>query len=202
MSGTIQVIENHHYWLRSVHGLKFLKEGIQDYVQENVEQSFRKLRHETCSSLGIDESDFKSESQTFITPYKAPPKKYSCPFHSQCPCPSNCANKIAEQVAKEIPKLHTQTPAKVQWVNTDPCNWTTLPWEVAKCFLSSAGYKDKDNADDTDCSGLLSIIINLKGIGNGLNITIDGKTDKVSKVENNIKTFIFCIYLYQFVSFF
>ncbi|XP_060598746.1 uncharacterized protein LOC132752440 [Ruditapes philippinarum] len=44
--------------------------------------------------------------------------------------------------------------------NTDALQWVTDPWSICKCFINAPGYEQKQSAGETDCTGLLHLMIN------------------------------------------
>lgn len=46
------------------------------------------------------------------------------------------------------------------WKNTECKNWCTNPWELAKCYMSTTGYKDVQSADTTDFNGIIGALYN------------------------------------------
>lgn len=43
------------------------------------------------------------------------------------------------------------------WKNTDSRQWCTDIWQLARCFMPSDGYKNKDSAENTDFKGLINV---------------------------------------------
>ena len=114
----------------------------------------------------FDSTQLDTSSQTLMPisiKYDFKPKSYHCKKHrtyqeNEC-IAKQCANAICNRFINEITSIHRDR--NPLWVNTNPCKWVTDPWEVAKCFMSTGGYKDTHNAKEVDCSGLLSMMINL-----------------------------------------
>lgn len=73
-------------------------------------------------------------------------------------CPS-CAKWVTE-----IRKYRSD--GQLQWKNTDPKMWRTVPWEIAKCFMNAQGGKATAAANTgpakTDLSGMLNVLVNCK----------------------------------------
>ena len=70
--------------------------------------------------------------------------------------------KIIEQIQYQIVQLHHYKTSP-EWGNSKRECWVNNPWEIGKCFLNK-GYSTTKNIEDTDCAGLLTIIINLTTI--------------------------------------
>lgn len=48
------------------------------------------------------------------------------------------------------------------WRNTQCERWLHNPWQIAKCFMSKDGYKEKDSAEATDMNGLMQVMLTCK----------------------------------------
>ena len=155
-------------WLVSCLGLKYVKECLEEYVTQEVDLFhiglLTDVKNDVGSVLPIDCS-----KQTFLHD-KNIPSCYMCNVHKRNinECDNTCHNKICKAIVTYIRGAHRFQQFKLS--NTNPCKWTTDPWEVAKCFMSTDGYEKTTSANDTDCAGLLSICINMKIIGTKLKI--------------------------------
>ncbi|WAR31358.1 hypothetical protein MAR_033900 [Mya arenaria] len=79
-----------------------------------------------------------------------------CKFHVTRP--KACPNRLCNGIVEYIIKSHRhQSPS---WRNTESSLWFKNPWEIAKCFLPSDGYKDVNSAGETDFDGIVSVIQN------------------------------------------
>ena len=58
-------------------------------------------------------------------------------------------------------KQKSQSFKGPSWINTDAPNWCTDPWQIAKCYLSKDGYKDVNQAEDTDFNKIINFILQL-----------------------------------------
>ena len=79
--------------------------------------------------------------------------------------PKRCTIGICDEIKKKI--LNDHRFSGPGWLNTDATKWcdTNNPWEIAKCFMPK-GYNLKKCVADTDITGLLNVIINLKYFSN------------------------------------
>lgn len=65
--------------------------------------------------------------------------------------------------------------------------WCTMHWEMTKCFMPT-GYGDKLSAAETDCSGLLYVIMNCQYVQNYMDryiATPNGHFTQVFNVLNH-----------------
>ena len=176
-------------WLLTVLGLKYVKEGIEDFLEHEVKVCHTKLINDVCSNLGVSSIDCSAQNY-YPFPLKSLPlgKCSIHPSNRPASCLNTCPNFISCRLYKNIAQLHRFGHTSCSYKNTNACKWTSTPWELAKCFLTMDGYIACIGPQDTDCTGLLSIIINMKDIGDKLNLNIDGKTDLVSEVSGKINT--------------
>ena len=166
-------------WLRAGHGLKVLKEVLEDFVTSHISLFHADiLQNVKCSSAATDIS-----KQTYPLKCNIRPQEIFCTVHNSNSrinhCTDDCPNEYCHRIAKYIAKHHRRL--KPLWTNTNPSLWISDPWEIAKCFFCSDGYIDTHSAQDTDCTGLLSIIINLKPIGDTMKLS-----DKDVKVKKDV----------------
>ena len=179
-------------WILAGLGLLYLKEGIEEYLDTEIRSFHAQLMVKIAADLSISASAVDCSIQAYIKhPMKSIPA-YDCSAHSNkkhTDCPAECPNRICNAIYNEIKQAH-RFGRPNGWKNSIANKWTSDPWEIAKCFLSTDGYTNCHSATDVDCSGLLSIFINLKPIGDKLKLVcaIDGKSDILSKV--NILVFI------------
>ena len=164
-------------WFYAAKGLECLKLGLENYVQSQIEQQYTTLIQTVTNSFGYSPIVLDCSAQTLIVlpiKYNFRPPAYHCDIHNtrdeKVCITEKCPNAVCSKLLIGIRKLHTQM--KPIWSNTDPSKWTCDSWEIAKCFLSSDGYKDTKSVKDVDCSGLLSILINMSPVAKHLNIDV------------------------------
>ncbi|XP_052785414.1 uncharacterized protein LOC128221043 isoform X2 [Mya arenaria] len=137
-------------WLRVVWGLLYVREGLQPYVDAKGKQQYQtymnnvnaKCNNEKCGECQVNSKCFNGKN-------KVRGKSRFRPGHF-------CA-----EMNKQIENYHFKH--EPSWINTDSTKWQDPCfgyWEVAKCFISTAGYLDKTRSNDVDASGLLSICMN------------------------------------------
>ena len=171
----MSVIDGGLNWVYAAKGLECLKFGLENYVDTQIEQQHKDLLKTVANILGYSRID--CSMQTIIAlPIRSNfiPQSYRCDIHGtsdekEC-IKEKCPNAVCNKLCVELKKMHRQN--KPIWSNTHPSKWTSDYWEIAKCFLSSDGYKDKHSVKDVDCSGLLSILINMSPIAQHINVDV------------------------------
>lgn len=180
-------------WVKAGLSLKYFKEGIDVFVDTRLQLQQENLlnvlkRELNCSSVHCDECSLQN---------LLPHKPRSCDRGRLCLCYTHhtrrpCPNKICGRLYDLIILQHRyQSPS---WQNTDVSKWCTHHWEIGKCFLDKKGYKERSSAADTDCKGILNIIINNLFIHNFIDVPIDPPNDPFSKVSK-----VILIRIYVFV---
>ena len=175
-------------WVLAELGLLYLKEGLEEYLDTEIKVFHAQLMVKIALDLNMSASAVDCSIQTYIKhPMKSIPV-YDCSAHSNKKppdCPAECPNRICNAIANEIMKAY-RFGRPNGWKNSIANKWTSDPWEIGKCFLSTDGYINCHSATDIDCSGLLSIYINVKPIGDKLKLVggIDGKKDIFTQVKN------------------
>lgn len=78
-----------------------------------------------------------------------------------CTCISKpCKLRVCDTMKTKIENEHMFN--QISWKNTDISGWFTSPWEVAKCYFPTDGYRNKKTAEETDFNGLISLMMNCK----------------------------------------
>ncbi|XP_045188231.2 uncharacterized protein LOC123546108 [Mercenaria mercenaria] len=148
-------------WIKRGLGLKYVKNGVTKYVVDTVNKQHADFLKTgpcvKCTSCKLETLQ-PAHTCTFTkgSPKLCPlgMKKCLCLKKNQIPCPNNFCGAIHDEIVK------SNRYRDPNWSNTDICKWSSEPWEVAKCFINISGYADKTTAEETDCSGILSIICN------------------------------------------
>ena len=168
-------------WVLAGLVLLYMKEGLEEYMDTEIRSFHAGLMVKIAADLSISASAVDCSIQSYIKhPMKSIPV-YDCSAHSKMThtdCPAECPNRICNIIFNAIKQAH-RFGRPNGWKNSIANKWTSDPWEIAKCFLSTDGYTNCHSATDTDCSGILSIFINLKPIGDKLKLLggIDGTND-------------------------
>lgn len=165
-------------WVKAGLGLKYLKEGLEHFTMEIMDEQHQAIlmtvrkssRSPTCEHCHINT----------LQPSHVRTKTHHCPlgaFDCNCrqpkgkrPCPVDVCSFIYDQIIN----LHGSTPPAPYWRNTKVGLWCTSPWEVAKCFINAPGYAHTTSAKETDCAGLLHVIVNNKAFHSHLHCDING----------------------------
>ncbi|WAR29447.1 CX038-like protein, partial [Mya arenaria] len=140
----------HENWHRVVWGLLYVREGLQGYVDAKGKQQYQTFMNNVnakCNNQICDQCQINSKCINGRT--KVTGKSPFRPGH------------FCDEMNKEVQSNHGRN--NPLWTNTDSTKWLDQHvgyWEVAKCYLSSAGYLDKTGPNQVDASGLLSICIN------------------------------------------
>jgi hypothetical protein len=157
-------------WFKAAMGMNITRDCLLDIVKEITLGCYEHIRCEIKQQKGVLESVVCNQCNTpNVLPCDTDNKccNYrNCTFHGiNKPryCPNNLCNAMCEQIVKQHRFRNQQKPRSFQgptWISTDATKWCTEHWQIAKCFLSKDGYKDVNQADDTDFNGLVNIIYN------------------------------------------
>ncbi|XP_060601436.1 uncharacterized protein LOC132754765 [Ruditapes philippinarum] len=175
-------LKNNKYrqWVKAGLGLGYLKEGLAQFCDD-----IGKQQHEDIIKYIQQTKNPKPNVAcgfckiTTLQPDHVRVSKGKCPLgQDKCNCcfPNNkkpCPNNVCGAIYDNIIRNHASNPPAPFWKNSDAAIWSTDKWSICKCFINAPGYNDKASAFDTDCSGLLHVIINNKYFHNhiGCNVT-------------------------------
>ena len=168
-------------WVKAGLGIKYLHEGIASYVDIQVKTLHNDFLSDIRNNLGNQSGSCSSCKLENVLPCatfglcSGKPCRFHR-LHRYTPCP----NKVCDKLYKKIKTMHRDE--KPSWKNTDPTKWCTDHWEIGKCFMAETGYYDKQSAVDTDCTGLLSVIVNCLYMAKTCDVYIDPPNDIVCKV--------------------
>ncbi|XP_053387185.1 uncharacterized protein LOC128550984 [Mercenaria mercenaria] len=155
-------------WIKAGLSVLFTKEGIEPFVNHEIQQFQQKCLSDICNNNGLPVGTTCSSCCTenvvaCPTNRKCNEGRGKCNFHRHSAIkfqPSGCPNKICDNFKKEIQNAHRFCGPS--FINTTATQWCSNPWEVAKCFMSPDGYKDVTSAAETNFHGISSVIINNK----------------------------------------
>ena len=167
-------LDNNRNWVRAAMGLKYLKEGLESFVENEIVKLQTSFLQDIRSTHGL-------------------PMTATC---NQCTLnqilSGKCPNKLCDKIAVKIVAQHRFTQkdqngrAKNKnapcWKNTDVKKWCSSPWEIAKCFMAN-GYSRIMSVKETDCTAILSVLINCLSLQNTLTTRINPPKDIISKVS-------------------
>ncbi|XP_053386833.1 uncharacterized protein LOC123563372 isoform X2 [Mercenaria mercenaria] len=167
-------------WVKSGLGLKYLKEGLEQFTVDVLdEQHLAILMTVRKASKSMATSCNQCQVNSLL-PNHARTRSNHCPLGvNDCNCRQpkgkrTCPNDICGAIYEEVIHLHGSTPPAPYWRNTDATLWCSNPWEIGKCFINAPGYAHTRSASETDCAGLLHIIVNNKGFHSHLQCDING----------------------------
>jgi hypothetical protein len=183
--------EKYRQWVKAGLGLGYLKEGLVPFCNDIADQQHKDILQNirTTKSLPSNVTCGSCRVETLKPDHKpvGNAKNKVC-FFGQVKC--NCCStkgKIACHICGAIYDFivqhHASTPPAPDWKNSDAQQWSTDPWSVCKCFINAPGYKDKTSAVDTDCTGLLHVIINNKYFHSHIGCNVTGPNNLFSKVN-------------------
>jgi hypothetical protein len=157
-------------FLKSVSALRLVGEGVEPLVKEGSLQYTEEIINQARLKAGLCGKDMCGQCTT----HNAVPcnsgnglchygKDGNCRFHDESdplkaskPCPNGICQLIVG-IIKSRHRFHSPN-----FKNSDARKWFQNPFEIMKCFIPTDGYQDIETVEDTDCAGLLSVIINCK----------------------------------------
>jgi hypothetical protein len=172
--------EKYRQWVKAGLGLGYLKDELAPFCKDiavkqhnDILQTIRSTRSQQsnvtstkslsnvkCGNCRVEtlEPNHKpvGNAKNKVCPFGQ--VKCSCCFQGKIICPNNICGAIYDYIVQH----HASTPPAPDWKNSNAQQWSTDPWSVCKCFINAQGYKDKTSEVDTDCTGLLHVIINNK----------------------------------------
>ncbi|XP_045172384.2 uncharacterized protein LOC123534279 [Mercenaria mercenaria] len=182
--------ENHakkeRNWEQARHGLKYMRKGIQPFVNDVIKEEHQKILKAIQYTIGTNNA-CNSCSLSTLRPNHS--KTHGrCPLnHKHCNCllaagkTINCPKGACGIVYERLITLHRfQSP---NWKNVNPKTWCVDAWEIGKCFISTHGYDETRSIADIDTSGLLQVIINNLAFQSHLDCTIDPPEDTFSLIR-------------------
>ncbi|XP_060560580.1 uncharacterized protein LOC132720451 [Ruditapes philippinarum] len=155
-------------WVKASLAVLITKEGIEPFVEEEIEQFQQKCLTDICNNQGLPSGTICTSCCTENV-VKCPTNKICNVMHRKCRYHKDsattfllagCPNKICHNFKTEIQKAHRYNGPSYK--NTDATQWCSNSWEVAKCFMPPDGYKDAVSAPETDFNGVNSVIINCR----------------------------------------
>ncbi|XP_060563140.1 uncharacterized protein LOC132722633 [Ruditapes philippinarum] len=183
--------EKYRQWVKAGLGLGYLKEGLAPFCNDIADQQYKDILQNIRSKKSLS-STVTCGSCRFETlkPDHKPVgngKNKVCPLRQvNCRCCFKgkiCPNNICGAIYDSIIQYHASIPPAPFWKNSDVQQWSTDHWDVCKCFINAPGYKDKTSAADTDCTGLLHVIINNTYFHSHIRCNVTGPNNLFLKVR-------------------
>ena len=145
-------------WIRTSLSLYYLKEGLVKVSQEKAELFHNHLSGQVVlNNPGL--RGVKCTKCTFEKNGKTiPPDRIGNTWKMNCSSTSNVCSLWLREI---LPYHEFQPLPKIAWANSNPQAWPSDAWEVAKLF-QPFGCKDHSKAEDSDCTALLSLIVDCR----------------------------------------
>ncbi|KAH3710733.1 hypothetical protein DPMN_070226 [Dreissena polymorpha] len=136
-------------WFKACIGLNVTKEGLTNFLCAEL-QKVHTVVGRSCGNCPIG-----NLIQCPTNPYCNKRKRNYCPFHKSQkpqPCP------ICDNVKHNIMLQHRY--GGPSWRNTRAEKWALNYWEIGKCYLPPDGYSSISSVQESDCNGVISIMLN------------------------------------------
>ncbi|XP_052820901.1 uncharacterized protein LOC128246639 [Mya arenaria] len=172
-------------WVKAAFALNITKDGLQDFLEDVLTCVHQDIYSTARTSKGprsgatcahcFTENVLKCPTRGICTSTR------NCRFHPQklyAPCPY----EICEGVRDEIVKHHRFSGPS--WKNTNADKWSTIPWEIGKCFLPPDGYKTVSSIKDTDFNGVISVMINCEDFKTKLSFNVATQQNLLTEVRD------------------
>ncbi|XP_060607201.1 uncharacterized protein LOC132759454 [Ruditapes philippinarum] len=185
--------EKYRQWVKAGLGLGYLKEGlvpfcndIADQQHKDILQNIRSIKSlpstVTCGGCQVetlkpDHKPVPGNAGNKVCPLGQ--VKCSCCCKGKIACPNNICGAIYDFIVQH----HASTPPAPNWKNSDALQWVTDPWSICKCFINAPGYEQKQSACETDCTGLLILMINNQYFHSHIGCNVTGTNNLFSKVR-------------------
>ncbi|XP_060594881.1 uncharacterized protein CXorf38-like [Ruditapes philippinarum] len=162
--------ENYRQWVKAGLGLGYLKEGLVPFCNDIADQQHKDILQNirstkalpstvTCGSCQVDtlKPDHKPVGNAGFKVCPLGQVRCSCCFtKGKIACPNNICGAIYDYIVQH----HASSPPAPHWKNSDAQQWSVDPWSICQCFINAPGYEQKQSASETDCTGLLHLLIN------------------------------------------
>ncbi|XP_052819698.1 uncharacterized protein LOC128245540 [Mya arenaria] len=174
-------------WVKAALALNITKDGLQDFLEDvltcvhqdiySTVRTSKGLPGGAACALCFTENVLKCPTRRICTSHE------NCRFHNgpskqYVPCP----NGICEGVRDEIIQHHRSSGPS--WKNTNAGKWSTIPWEIGKCFLPPDGYKTVSSIKDSDFNGVISVMMNCKDFQNKLSFNVATQPNLLTEVRD------------------
>ena len=170
-------------WVKAGLGLGYLKAGLAPFCHEITNQHHKDILDNIKHSKSLPATVTCGMCQyRTLKPDHVQLGKKVCPYgqvNCNCCFPNGknaCPSGICGAIYDDIIRSHASIPPAPNWKNTNSQLWAVDPWSIAKCFINAPGYDQKTAAADTDCSGLLHVIMNNKYFHNHIASTLTGSS--------------------------
>ncbi|XP_052820153.1 uncharacterized protein LOC128245978 [Mya arenaria] len=174
-------------WVKAALALNITKDGLKDFLEDVLTCVHQDIYSTVRTSKGLPSgaacAHCFTENVLKCTTPKICTTTKNCKFHNgpskqYVPCPVG----ICECVRDEIVKHHRFSGPS--WKNTNADKWSTIPWEIGKCFLPPDGYKTVPSIKDSDFNGVISVMMNCKDFQNKLSFNVATRHNLLTEVRD------------------
>ncbi|XP_053379686.1 uncharacterized protein LOC128548548 [Mercenaria mercenaria] len=175
-------------WIKGAFALHVTKEGLEDFVTDEISQFQTDLLTSICRNIGKPVGTICNSCTTAnILPC---PTNGFCTSGGRCkmhvltdrrrepniPCKSNICQAIRGGIRREHRYFH---PSKFEpsWKNADATQFCSDSFQLAKCYMSVDGYSKVQSLAETDFNGVINVVINNKRFQNKLSAKLSQKTN-------------------------
>ncbi|XP_052820259.1 uncharacterized protein LOC128246094 [Mya arenaria] len=174
-------------WVKAAFALNITKDGLQDFLEDVLTCVHQDIYSAVRTSKGLPSGAACAHCFTenvLMCPTRGIcTSTRNCRFHN---CPPKryapCPNGICEGVRDEIIKHHRFSGPS--WKNTNADKWSTIPWEIGKCFLPPDGYKTVSSIKDSDFNGMISVMINCEDFKTKLSFNVATQQNLLTEVRD------------------
>ncbi|XP_060581803.1 uncharacterized protein LOC132738336 [Ruditapes philippinarum] len=190
--------EKYRQWVKAGLGLGYLKEGLAPFCNDIADQQHQDILQNIRSTKSLPSNVICGGCRVeTLKPDQKPvgnaknrvcplgQVKCSCCFKRKIACPNNICGAIYDYIVQ----YQASSPPAPNWKNTDAQQWSTDPWSICKCFINAPGYEDKTSAGETDCTGLLILMMNNQYFHSHIGCDVTKANNlflKVRQYRNNI----------------
>ncbi|XP_060560916.1 uncharacterized protein LOC132720739 [Ruditapes philippinarum] len=184
-----QQLKNTKYrnWVKAGLGLKYLGNGLAPLVDDAIKRQHSDILSDIDRTHGARSRCGRCRLETLL-PIHTPDPGNKCPLEHRpsCNCRSSrgktlCPSRLCSAIYDTLIIQHRYSSPN--WKNTDVSQWFDNYWQIAKVFIPAGGYYANVAAHDTDCAGLLNIIINNTIMHTLFDTVIDAPNDIFSKTR-------------------
>ncbi|XP_052759623.1 uncharacterized protein LOC128202647 [Mya arenaria] len=174
-------------WVKAALALNITKDGLQDFLEDVLtcvhQDIYSAVRTSKALPSGAACAHCFTENLLMCPTRGICTSTRNCRFHN---CPQKlyapCPNGICEGVRDEIIKHHRFSGPS--WKNTNADKWSTIPWEIGKCFLPPDGYKTVSSIKDSDFNGVISVMINCEDFKTKLSFNVATQQNLLTEVRD------------------
>ncbi|XP_060560952.1 ATP-dependent RNA helicase DHX15 homolog [Ruditapes philippinarum] len=184
-----QQLKNTKYrnWVKAALGLKYLGNGLAPLVDDAIKRQHNDILSDIDRTYVARSRCGQCRLETLL-PIHTPDPGNKCPLQQKpsCNCQSSrgktlCPSILCSAIYDKLIIQHRYSSPN--WKNTDVSQWFDNYWQIAKVFIPAGGYYSNVAAHDTDCAGLLNIIINNTIMHTLFDTVIDAPNDIFSKTR-------------------